>query len=137
MTYTERFARYADKKLKLKRGDIDVVVYYYHLTGHLVRYCRDISEFWAKARTFIDEAMEKRNQSVSIYFNPETGISINTYPWPDAETLWEMYQNGQITASDFRTKMGLPMVKNPEQFMMRGFLDQELQMPKKGENGNV
>lgn len=97
----------------------------------------DISEFWAKARTFIDEAMEKRNQSVSIYFNPETGISINTYPWPDAETLWEMYQNGQITASDFRTKMGLPMVKNPEQFMKRSFLDKKLHMPKKGENNNV
>lgn len=79
----------------------------------------DISAFWAKARAFIDVGMEKRDRSVSVYFNPETGMSVDTYPWPDAETLWEMYQDGQITASDFRMKMGLVAVKNPEQFMKR------------------
>ena len=97
----------------------------------------DILAFWQEVHTMLDNAMKKRDRSVSVYFNPETGISINTYPWPDGEDLWEMYKDGRITANDFRAKMGLPMVKNPEQFMMRGFLDQELQMPKKGENGNV
>lgn len=97
----------------------------------------DISAFWAKARTFIDVGMEKRNRSVSIYFNPETGISINTYPWPDAETLWEMYQNGQITASDFRMKMGLVLVKNPEQFMKRISSIKNFTCRRKGENNNV
>lgn len=97
----------------------------------------DILAFWQEVHTMLDNAMKKRDRSVSVYFNPETGISINTYPWPDGEDLWEMYKDGRITANDFRAKMGLPMVKNPEQFMMRGFLDQELQMPKKGENDNV
>lgn len=90
----------------------------------------DISAFWQEVHTMIDDAMIKRNRSVSVYFNPKTSMSVNTYPWPDAETLWEMYKNGQITATDFRAKMGLPMVKNPERFMKRSFLDKELQMPK-------
>lgn len=90
----------------------------------------DILAFWQEVHTMIDDAMRKRDRSVSVYFNPETGMSVNTYPWPDADTLWEMYQNGQITANDFRAKMGLSMVKNPEQFMKRSFLDKELQMPK-------
>ncbi len=90
----------------------------------------DIHAFWERTYAMIDDAMEKRNRSVSVFFHPENGISVSTYPWPDAETLWEMYQNGQITATDFRTKMGLPMVKNPEQFMKRGFLNKELHIPK-------
>ena len=90
----------------------------------------DIHAFWERTYAMIDEAMEKRNRSVSVFFNPETGMSVSTYPWPDADDLWEMYKDGRITANDFRAKMGLPMVKNPEQFMKRDFLDKELQMPK-------
>ena len=97
----------------------------------------DILAFWERTYAMIDEAMKKRDRSVSVFFHPENGMSVNTYPWPDADDLWEMYKDGRITANDFRAKMGLPMIKNPEQFMMRGFLDQELQMPKKGENDNV
>lgn len=80
---------------------------------------RDFITFWEEVHTLIDEAMEKRDRTVSVYLHPENGLSVNVYPWPDAEDLYEMYKNGKITANDFRVKMGLPMVKNPEQFMSK------------------
>lgn len=80
---------------------------------------RDFITFWEEVHTLIDEAMEKRDRTVSVYLHPENGLSVNVYPWPDAEDLYEMYKNGKITANDFRVKMGLPMVKNPEKFMSK------------------
>lgn len=35
------------------------------------------------------------------------------------DDLWELYEDGRITANDFRAKMNLPMVKNAEKFMKR------------------
>ena len=61
--------------------------------------------------TLIDEAVEKRNRSVSLYFNPNGGSSVSVYPWPDWEDLYQMYQDGKITFTDFRVKAGLPMMK--------------------------
>ena len=90
---------------------------------------RDFITFWEEVHTLIDEAMEKRDRTVSVYLHPENGLSVNVYPWPDAEDLYEMYQKGRITANDFREKMGLSRVKNPEQFMKRSMLDKELQVP--------
>lgn len=87
---------------------------------------KDFISFWQEVHTLIDDAMEKRDRSVSVYFHPENGLSVNVYPWPDAEDLWEMYKKGRITANDFRVKMGLPAVKNPESFMNRSMLDKEL-----------
>lgn len=80
---------------------------------------KDFISFWQEVHTLIDEAMEKRDRLVSLYFNPETGMSVSVYPWPDAEDLYDMYQKGRITANDFRAKMRLPMVKNAEQFMSK------------------
>lgn len=57
----------------------------------------------------IDEAMMKRDQSIAIYIHPE-GTSVNIYPWPDGEDLYQMYQDGKITFNDYRTKMGLPKI---------------------------
>lgn len=74
---------------------------------------------WEQILKLVEDAAEKRDRSVSLYFNPGTGMSVSVYPWPDAEDLYEMYQKGRITANDFRAKMGLPMVKNAEQFMKR------------------
>lgn len=91
---------------------------------------RDFITFWEEVHTLIDEAMEKRDRTVSVYLHPENGLSVNVYPWPDAEDLYEMYQKGRITANDFREKMGLSRVKNPEQFMKRSMLDKELQVSK-------
>lgn len=68
--------------------------------------------FWNEVHTIIDEAVEKHDRSVSIYISPEGTMSVNVYPWPDAEELYDMYQKGRITANDFRAKMGLPMVRN-------------------------
>lgn len=91
---------------------------------------RDVVSFWNEVHAIIDDAMEKRDRTVSVYFHPENGLSVNVYPWPDAEDLYEMYKKSEITANDFREKMGLPRVKNPEQFMKRSMLDKELQIPK-------
>lgn len=74
---------------------------------------------WEEIYKIIEDAVEKRDRSVSIYFNPEVGMSVSVYPWPDAEELYDMYQKSRITANDFRSKMGLPLVKNAEQFMKR------------------
>ena len=90
---------------------------------------KDFITCWQETHTIIDEAMEKRDRTVSIFFNPGTGFSVNVSPWPDADELYEQYKKGRITANDFRVKMGLPSVKNAEAFM-KSFLDQQLHIPK-------
>lgn len=57
---------------------------------------------WEQILKLIEDAAEKRDRSVSLYFNPGTGMSVSVYPWPDAEDLYEIYQKGRITANDFR-----------------------------------
>ena len=57
--------------------------------------CADnLTSSWIQIRKIIDESMEKRDRSVSIYINPENGISVNVNPWPDYEDLYEMYKDG-------------------------------------------
>lgn len=67
----------------------------------------------------IDDAMRKRDRSVVIYIHPENGMSVSVYPRPDVDDLWTLYEDGRITANEFRAKMNLPMVKNAEKFMKR------------------
>lgn len=74
---------------------------------------------WPHIQYLVEEAAKKRDRSVSIFISPDTGISVSVYPWPDADELYEQYKKGRITANDFRVKMGLPMVKNPENFMSK------------------
>lgn len=69
---------------------------------------------WNEIHTIIDDAMEKRDRSVAIYFSPENGMSVNVYPWPDYEDLYNMYCEGKITFNDFRAKMGLSMMKEED-----------------------
>ena len=90
---------------------------------------RDLITFWQEVHTIVDDAVEKRNHSISIFFHPENGFSVNVSPWPDADELYDMYQKGRITANDFRAKMGLPMVRNAEKLMKHSFLDRQLQIP--------
>lgn len=72
---------------------------------------RNFITSWNEIHTIIDDAMEKRDRSVAIYFSPENGMSVNVYPWPDYEDLYNMYCEGKITFNDFRSKAGLPMIK--------------------------
>lgn len=72
---------------------------------------RNFITSWNEIHTIIDDAMEKRDRSVAIYFSPENGISVNVYPWPDYEDLYNMYCEGKIIFNDFRSKAGLPMIK--------------------------
>ena len=74
----------------------------------------DYTMNWVKIRAIIDEALEKHDRSVAIYLSPENGMSVNVYPWPDYEDLYEMYKDGKITFNDFRAKAGLPMMKEED-----------------------
>lgn len=62
-------------------------------------------------KELIDDAMTKRDRSVSIYISPDSGMSVNVYPWPDADACSEMLKRGEITMEDFRVKLGLPRIK--------------------------
>ena len=95
----------------------------------------DIHAFWERTYAMIDEAMEKRNRSVSVFFHPENGMSVNTYPWPDGEDLWEMYKAGKITFMDFRTKMGLSPMR--EENFIKSKMGLNIRTDLKGENDNV
>ena len=74
----------------------------------------DFAIHWAQIRAIIDEALEKHDRSVSIYIHPENGMSVNIYPWPDYEDLYEMYKDGKITFKDFRSKAGLPVMEEED-----------------------
>lgn len=74
----------------------------------------DYTMNWVQIRAIIDEALEKRDRSVAIYLSPENGMSVNVYPWPDYEDLYEMYKEGKITSTDFRAKAGLPIMKEED-----------------------
>lgn len=65
-------------------------------------------------KMIIDDAMQKRDRSVAIFIHPENGMSVNVYPWPDGEDLYQMYQDGKITFMDFRLKMGLAPMKESD-----------------------
>lgn len=65
---------------------------------------RDLITFWQEVHTIVDDAVEKRNRSILIFFHPGNGFSVNVSPWPDADELYDMYQKGRITANDFRAK---------------------------------
>lgn len=62
-------------------------------------------------KELIDDAMNKRDRKVSIYISPDSGMSVNVYPWPDADDCSEMLKRGEITMEDFRMKLGLPSIK--------------------------
>lgn len=70
---------------------------------------RDYIQFWEEAHTIIDEALEKRDRSVSVFLHPEYGLSLAVHPWPepDFEELHRKYTDGKITANDFRRIFGL------------------------------
>lgn len=57
--------------------------------------------------TIIDDAVEKRDRSVAIYISPDSGMTLNVYPWPDEESLREALERGKITYNDYRKKIGL------------------------------
>ena len=75
---------------------------------------RDLVNFWNEIHTVIDNAVEKRDRSVAIYISPDSGMTVNVYPWPSPEDLYDMYQQGKITFNDFRAKAGLPPMDEVE-----------------------
>lgn len=62
-------------------------------------------------RDLIDDAMKKGDRRICLYFSPESGISVNIYPYPDFDDLFEQYEKGRISANDFREKMGLSPIR--------------------------
>lgn len=75
---------------------------------------RNFITSWESIHTIIDEALEKRDRSVSIYVSPDGGLSVTVNPWPDHEDLYNMYREGKISFNDFRMKVGLSIVKEEE-----------------------
>lgn len=49
---------------------------------------------WDKILDFVDNAMKKRDQEVHLYFNPDTGITLNVYPWPENDSKEETQDDG-------------------------------------------
>lgn len=49
---------------------------------------------WGRILGFIDEAMAKRDREVHLYFNPDTGITLNVYPWPENDSKEETQDDG-------------------------------------------
>ena len=60
-----------------------------------------------RIKEIIEEAVTKRDRSVSIYFSPETGASVSVYPWPDAEVYSEMFRRGEISLSEYHRMVGI------------------------------
>lgn len=75
---------------------------------------RNVITSWQEIHTIINEALEKRDRSVSIYVSPDGGLSVTVNPWPDYEDLYNMYRDGKISFNDFRMKVGLSMLKEEE-----------------------
>ena len=58
-------------------------------------------------KEIIEEAVTKRDRSVSIYLSPETGMNVSVYPWPDAEACSEMFRRGEISLSEYHRMVGI------------------------------
>ena len=67
---------------------------------------------WQEVHTIVDDAMAKGDRSVTIYISPDGGMSIAVFPWPDEETLRVAYEQGKISYNDYRTKLGLSLVRD-------------------------
>lgn len=67
---------------------------------------------WQEVHTIVDDAMAKGDRSVSIYISPDGGMSVSVFPWPDGETLREAYEQGKISYNDYRSKLGLSLIRD-------------------------
>lgn len=67
---------------------------------------------WQEVHTIVDDAMAKGDRSVSIYISPDGGMSVSVFPWPDEEALREAYEQGKISYNDYRSKLGLSLVRD-------------------------
>lgn len=72
------------------------------------------NEQWERMAKIVEEATQKRDRSVSIFFNPETGLSLSVYPWPDVEELERMHALGRITTNQFRRAVGLAPIRETD-----------------------
>lgn len=66
---------------------------------------------WGRILEFIDDAMSKRDREVHLYFNPDTGITMNVYPWPDTNETCESHEKELITANMLRRMVGLDPIQ--------------------------
>lgn len=93
---------------------------------------KDFISSWQKIHTIVDEAMEKKDRSVSIYISPDGGMSVAIAPWPDEETLREAYEKGNISYNDYRRSVGLSPVKDTDDLISRSALLKEIGDPGDG-----
>lgn len=76
----------------------------------------EMDMYWQHIQDLVNEAVQKRDRSVSIFISPSNGVSVTVYPWPDVDALFEMHKNGEITRNELREKMGLVGVMHPDSF---------------------
>ena len=72
----------------------------------------EVTELGVSVEGLIDEAMEARDRSVSIYISHDGGVSVSVFPWPDEETLRNMRASGLISHNDYLTRLGLSPMKD-------------------------
>lgn len=72
------------------------------------------NEQWERMAKIVEEAVQKRDRTVSIFFRPETGLSLSIYPWPDVEELERMHALGRITTNQFRRAVGLAPIRETD-----------------------
>lgn len=63
----------------------------------------------------LNDAMKKRDRSVTIYFHPKKGMNVNVYPWPDTEDLLDLFKSGKISMDELRAMTGFPTIKDEQE----------------------
>ena len=69
------------------------------------------NEQWERMAKIIEETVQKRDRSVTIFFSPETGMNVSVTPWPDTEEMTRLWTVGLISENDFRRGIGLSPIR--------------------------
>lgn len=69
------------------------------------------NEQWERMVEIVEEAVQKRDRAVTIFFSPETGMNVSVTPWPDTEEITRLRAVGLISENDFRRGIGLSPIR--------------------------
>lgn len=69
------------------------------------------NEQWERMAKIVEEAVQKRDRMVTIFFSPETGMNVSVTPWPDTEEMTRLRTVGLISENDFRRGIGLSPIR--------------------------
>lgn len=69
------------------------------------------NEQWERVAKIVEETVQKRDRTVTIFFSPETGMNVSVTPWPDTEEMTRLRTVGLISENDFRQGIGLSPIR--------------------------